>query len=263
MRFVEIRIPMPFSVEKHEIGSRYTTSKMRLLETGANKGVEIVIPPEPRQDPDLGNVLYEHSILHLSDQIPRTIRMLSPKGSPEVHIKRHTNYPEVRSEYTNHYMKDAFHIRTQETSIAGKEENNNALLLDEEKVSARRVIAIDILNPRISDENKLLTPNLEKIIPDARQKSLATDWLSTESETMINYQFSEINFKWFGLQERVESILEKTFVRINSIYYRRMYYWIDEWYNMTISDIEKYEETIKEELDKKRNSAEFTGLRVK
>ena len=259
MKHLEIRAAMPFSAEKYAIGFRYTTNKMRLLETGAGKGVEIICC-ESRQDAELGDILYEHSILHLSEQMPRMLRLLSPKSSEEVHIKSNIKFPQVTSTYTNHYMKEAFHITTQEISETGKKVNENALLLDNNKISSRNVITIDILNPPISNNDKSLTPNLETLIPNARQKVLDSDWLQTEPNTMINYQFSDIKFKWFGLQEKVEKILEKELIRINAIYHRRMYYWMDEWYNMTMTDLEASQDTIKQALDEKRHQSEFTGL---
>ncbi len=128
------------------------------------------------------------------------------------------------------------------------------------QISSRKVINIDIFNPYLSDEDKALTPNLKSFIPDARGQAIDPDWQQKESDVMINYQFSEFEFSWWGIQDKVEIIIERALARVSAIYHRQMYFWMDEWHGMTLADIEAFENSTRDQLVEKRQQAEFTGL---
>lgn len=98
-------------------------------------------------------------------------------------------------------------------------------------------------------------------------------------------------FKWFGLQGRIENFIQKserrlftTFHRyacmnINLIknnyflvenfnksihfmcYFRQVFCWIDRWHGLTMEDIRAIEEKTKDELDKQRQQGEVRGMK--
>ncbi len=128
MKHIEIRVALPFTLAQYEIGCRYTTNKMMLLETGGNCGWEKVHGFEHGNDSELGNMQFERCILYVNNQLPNLLRTLLPTGSDEIEIQRLSNFPKAKILYTNPaYMKDNFHITTNEVSEPGKSINENAL----------------------------------------------------------------------------------------------------------------------------------------
>lgn len=56
-------------------------------------------------------------------------------------------------------------------------------------------------------------------------------------------------FKWLGLQDRVENYMLKSQQRMFTIFHRKIYCWMDQWYGLTMKDIQLLEERIQKELD--------------
>ena len=80
---------------------------------------------------------------------------------------------------------------------------------------------------------------------------------------MCCYKLYSIKFKWFGLQTKVESIIQKTVFRLLFNFHRQVFCWIDKWFGMTIEDIRELESKTKEDLDKMRKESEVKGMSVK
>jgi hypothetical protein len=88
---------------------------------------------------------------------------------------------------------------------------------------------------------------------------------------MCAYKLVTVEFKWFGLQNRVEKFIQNVcliyfyaYGKCNMIlkflfqserrlflkFYRQMFCWMDQWYGLTIEDIRRIEEEVKHELNK-------------
>ncbi|RWS16681.1 phosphatidylinositol transfer protein alpha isoform-like protein, partial [Dinothrombium tinctorium] len=74
----------------------------------------------------------------------------------------------------------------------------------------------------------------------------------TVSPVMTCYKLVTVEFKWFGLQNKVESFIQKTERRIFLNFHRQVFCWIDRWYGLTIEDIRELEDKTKKELDELR-----------
>ncbi|XP_030837746.1 phosphatidylinositol transfer protein alpha isoform-like [Strongylocentrotus purpuratus] len=70
----------------------------------------------------------------------------------------------------------------------------------------------------------------------------------------------EIEFKWFGLQEKVQKDISRAHTRIYTNFYRTLICSLDEWYGMTMEDIRELEAKIKRDLDEARVSGEVRGM---
>ncbi|KAK9510294.1 hypothetical protein O3M35_005111 [Rhynocoris fuscipes] len=77
---------------------------------------------------------------------------------------------------------------------------------------------------------------------------------------MTCYKLVTVEFKWFGLQSRIENFIQKSERRLFTTFHRQLFCWMDRWYGLTMEDIRKIEEATKEELDRQRNVGEVRGM---
>merc|ERR1711991_951896 len=83
-----------------------------------------------------------------------------------------------------------------------------------------------------------------------------------DSEPLMTcYKLVTIEFKWFGLQNKVESYALKAERRIFAKFHRQLVCWMDEWYGLNMDDIRALEAKAKEDLDKMRAEGEIRGTR--
>ena len=86
------------------------------------------------------------------------------------------------------------------------------------------------------------------------------EWYTNSESYMCCHKLYKIEFKWFGLQVRVESVIVRAVRRLLQNFHRRLFCWMDKWHGLTIEDIRKIEEQTKEELDKLRTKGEVRGM---
>lgn len=103
---------------------------------------------------------------------------------------------------------------------------------------------------------------------------------------MTCYKLVTCEFKWFGLQTRIENFIQKSERRLFTVFHRyvvpfflhnpvvshvynlfksnfsQVFCWMDRWHGMTMDDIRALEEKTKEELDKQRQLGEVKGMRA-
>ncbi|XP_041482926.1 phosphatidylinositol transfer protein alpha isoform-like [Lytechinus variegatus] len=269
------RIVLPYlSSEKAHIGLLYNLCKSSCEETGGGEGVEMIAnniadsTRFPKRVKPGEQVYYYHKILHLASKVPAFIRLLAPKGSLEVHQKTWDTFPVIRSEYSNpDYMKDGFifirHTIFQDNDKASMADSvfDNISVIGEDKIKQAAIVDIDIVNDPVSsadysEETDPTKVRLEKI----NCGPLTSDWKEKETKFMTLYLFEEIEFKWWGLQTKVQSVMIKANHRIHRNFYRKMFCNLDEWYDMTIEQIRELEDKTKEELQKMLRSGDVRGM---
>lgn len=144
----------------------------------------------------------------------------------------------------------------------------------------RVVIMIDIANDKIEskDYKPEEDPKLFHSEKTGRGPLTDPEWTKKCEPVMTCYKLVYIEFKWFGLQSRVESFIAKTvhnlFIKFHRyiilamwLYFsldchfliivtfashRQLFCWTDHWYGMSIQDIRDLEAKTKEDLDVKR-----------
>ena len=88
---------------------------------------------------------------------------------------------------------------------------------------------------------------------------------------MCAYKLCTVEFKWFGIQGKVEKyiqsvnmiiielnkenydyfwILLKTEKRLFTKFHKQLFCWIDDWYGLTMNDIRRIEDETQKELQK-------------
>ncbi|XP_041456301.1 phosphatidylinositol transfer protein alpha isoform-like [Lytechinus variegatus] len=269
----EFRILLPMTVEEYQIGQLYSVAEASKEVTGGGDGVEVLKnEPYERDVTDVsGNTTrekgqYTHKIYHLASKVPSFIRLLAPKGSLEVVEKAHNAYPYCCTIISNPgYMKDNFElsIKTWHKQDNGTQENVHNL--SPEFLKHRKVVHIDIANDPINsgDYKESEDPTKVHSVKTGRGP-LKKDWndLNKEQKTpiMCCYKLVHIRFKWWGLQNRVESFVIRQEHRLFTLFHRQVFCWLDKYHGMTIDDIRALEDKTKQDLDKERKEGEVRGF---
>ena len=160
-------------------------------------------------------------------------------------------------------MKDNFVIKIESYHIADRGTTQNAHELTPEQLKAREVILIDIANEKVasSDYKADEDPLKFKSEKTGRGPLTTPNWREEVDPVMTCYKLVTIEFKWFGLQNKVESFIASTQRRLFINFHRQVFCWTDKWHGMTMEDIRALEEKTKEELDKQRKSGEVRGTK--
>jgi len=265
----EFRITLPMSVEEYNIGQLYNVAEVSRNETGGGEGVE-VLKNEPFENvPLLGGKFskgqYTKKIYHLASKVPYLVRSLAPTGSLEVHEEAWNAYPYCKTVLTNPgYMKENFIIKIESFYRPSRGEEVNVHELSQELLNQREVIQIDIAKDEVtpgdykSDED----PKTFTSTKTGRGPLTSPTWKNEVEPVMTCYKLVTIEFKWWGIQKKVEDFIFQTEKRLFLNQHRQVFCWIDKWHGLTIEDIRAIEDQTQEDLEKLRNTGEVRGTRA-
>ncbi|XP_047450817.1 phosphatidylinositol transfer protein alpha isoform-like [Mugil cephalus] len=264
MLIKEFRIVLPISVEEYQVGQLYSVAEASKSETGGGEGVEVLVNEPYEKDGEKGQ--YTHKIYHLQSKVPGVIRVLAPKGSLEVHEKAWNAYPYCRTILTNAYMKDKFMIKIETWHKPDMGDQDNVHGLEKNAWKDTEVIHIDIGDRNsisAKDYNADLDPAIFKSEKTGRGP-LTPGWQNELANNpscphMCAYKLVTVEFKWTGLQGRMESFIQRVEKRLFNLFHRQLFCWIDKWIDLTMDDIRRMEEETKKELDEMRQNDEVKG----
>ncbi|XP_055513728.1 phosphatidylinositol transfer protein alpha isoform [Leucoraja erinacea] len=261
----EFRIVLPISVDEYQVGQLFSVAEASKNETGGGEGVEVLQNEPYEKDGEKGQ--YTHKIYHLQRKVPRFVQMLAPEGALNVHEKAWNAYPYCRTVITNEYMKDDFLLKIETWHKPDLGNAENVHCLESNTWKNVEVIHIDIADreqihsrdykpeedPAIVKSVKTgrgpLDPNWKKSLPRRR------DW-----PHMCAYKLVTVKFKWWGLQNKVESFIQKQERRLFTLFHRQLFCWMDRWIELTMDDIRRMEEQTKKELDEMILNGPVRGL---
>jgi hypothetical protein len=265
MLIKEFRVVLPLTVEEYQIGQLYSVAEASKNETGGGEGIEVVKNEPFEGVPLLGGKYskgqYTYKIFHLASKVPSMIKFLIPKGSTEIHEEAWNAYPYCKTVITNpDYMKGNFMICIESMHCGDSGDQENVHELPPEKLKHRDVVHIDIANDAVSNKE---TEDPSKFKSEKTCRGpLTGDWKTTSKPVMTCYKLVTVEFKWFGIQSKVESFIQKTERRIFMNFHRQVFCWIDRWHGLTIQDIRDIEEKTKQELDEMRKRGSLRGTAV-
>jgi len=123
------------------------------------------------------------------------------------------------------------------------------------------VIYLDIANDPIDqrDYKEELDPRLYKSQKTGRGPCKG-EWFKTIEPVMCCYKLVTIEFKWWGLQSRVEAFLQKQYPRLFNKFHREVFCWTDLWYGLTMEDVRRIEDETQKALDEQRRSGAVRGM---
>ncbi|KAI1729768.1 phosphatidylinositol transfer protein [Ditylenchus destructor] len=264
----EYRVVLPMSVEEYQVGQLWSVAEASKNETGGGEGVE-VLKNEPFKDvPLFGGKFtqgqYTHKIYHLQSKVPALLRKCAPKGSLAIHERAWNAYPYCKTELTNpDYMGENFFARIETIHLNDRGTTENAHGLSPELLAKREVVPINIANDHeflnTSDIKPETSPSIFMSKKTGRGQ-LRGNWQEHSEPVMCAYKLVTIYFKWFGLQNIVESFGHKQYPRLFSKFHREVFCWIDNWYGLTMPDIRALEEQAQRDLDEVRKKGPVRGM---
>lgn len=116
----------------------------------------------------------------------------------------------------------------------------------------RKVEFLDIWSPddpATKDDPSLDTTKFRS--ERAGRSPLVEGWQKTCAPLMCCYKLVTIKFAVFGLQGKVESVLDSFQRDFLLRFFKQVFCLMDNWFGMTMEDIRAYEEKTKQELDQK------------
>uniref|UniRef100_A0A0K8TN39 Putative phosphatidylinositol transfer protein n=1 Tax=Tabanus bromius TaxID=304241 RepID=A0A0K8TN39_TABBR len=269
MLIKEFRVTLPLTVEEYQVAQLYSVAEASKNETGGGEGIEVLKNEPFDNHPLLGGKYssgqYTYKIYHLASKVPSFIRLLAPKGSLEIHEEAWNAYPYCRTVITNpKFMKSGFEIKIESYHLPGLPNRENVHELPPEKLKQREVVNIDIANDPIAaaDYKPTEDPTKFKSEKTGRGPLVGPDWKNHVDPVMTCYKLVTCEFKWFGLQTRIENFIQKSERRLFTTFHRQVFCWMDRWHGLTMEDIRAIEDKTKEELDRQRQQGEVRGMRA-
>ncbi|KAH8374717.1 hypothetical protein KR200_004413 [Drosophila serrata] len=259
-----------YPLPQYQVAQLFSVAEASKENTGGGEGIE-VLKNEPFHDvPLLGGKYnsgqYTYKIYHLQSKVPAYIRLLAPKGSLEIHEEAWNAYPYCRTIITNPgYMNKNFRVDVYSQHLdynIGETENVHELTPD--KLKMREVVHIDIANDPVlpADYKPDEDPTTYHSKKTGRGPLVGADWKKKVKPVMTCYKLVTCEFKWFGLQNRVETFIQKSERRLFTNFHRQVFCSTDRWYGLTMADIRAIEDQTKEDLDKARQVGEVRGMRA-
>lgn len=279
MRIVEYRIILPLTLEEYQRGQLWSIATLSKEETGGGEGIEVLVnepfdavncPPEsPLRGGDerFQSGQFTHKRYHLKHKVPKFVRIVAPKGSLDLDERSWNAYPYCKTVIDNpDYMKEGFFIDISSMHIEDKGKEENAHLLSDERLSKREVVTIDIAgdpySPKSDYDAKTDPLIFRSTVADRGPLSGSRWWETYDGPVMCAYKLLLCKFKWFGLQARIESLIVNQERRIFTVFHRRVFCWMDQWYGLTVAEVREYEEKVKHELDNQINRGTLKGLKA-
>ncbi|KAM6953962.1 phosphatidylinositol transfer protein beta isoform-like [Aplochiton taeniatus] len=260
----------------YQVGQLFSVAEASKNETGGGEGIEVLKNEPYVKDGEKGQ--YTHKIYHLKSKVPAFVKMIAPEGSLVFHEKAWNAYPYCRTSesallllliYPNEYMKDDFiiQIETWHKPDLGKVENVHQLGTATWKTV--EVVPIDIADREQvapSDYKADEDPAIFKSAKTGRgplgpnwKKELVT---KTDCPRMCAYKLVTVQFKWWGLQTKVENFIHKQEKRIFTNFHRQLFCWIDSWVELNMEDIRRMEAETQKELEAMRRNGSVRGTKA-
>jgi hypothetical protein len=264
----EFRVVLPLTVEEYQVAQLYTVAEASKDNTGGGEGIEVLKNEPYSGKPLLGDKYttgqYTYKIYHLDSKVPAFIKLIAPKGSLEIHEEAWNAYPYCRTIITNPgYMKDNFYITIETMHKSGKGDEHNAHELPADRLQKREVVKIDIANDSISssDYKEADDPKKFRSSKTGRGPLNEPDWINKVDPVMTCYKLVTVEFKWFGIQNKIEAFTQRTERRLFTNFHRQLFCLTDSWYGLTMDDIRRIEDKTKFELDKAREEGCVRGMK--
>ena len=266
----EYRIRLPFTLDEYKIGQLYSVGQVSKDETGGKEGWQWVtnepfngvVPHDISGAHRTGQ--YTHKILYLGSKFPNQFRLLTRQSIFEVHEKSWNCYPFVVTEYTNpSYMKDNFRMVITSLHQEGTKIEENALGLSETQLSQRSVELLDIVNDfaDVRDFKASEDPSAFQSKKTQRGPLKGAYWIHDQPVAITMYKVVDLHLNWNGWESKLKDMLLRVVRRTLLRFNRTVFCSMDDWAELSIEDVRKYESEVKKDLDSKRDQGPVIGTR--
>lgn len=254
-------------MEEYQVGQLFSVAEASKNETGGGEGIEVLKNEPYEKEGEKGQ--YTHKIYHLKSKVPTFVKMVSPEGSLVFHEKAWNAFPYCKTVVTNEYMKEDFSLKieTWHKPDLGMEENVH-------KLDAHTWKTVEVVPIDIADREQVAPGDYKPEEDPAQFKSVKTgrgplgpNWkkelvTKTDCPRMCAYKLVTVKFKWWGMQTRMESFIQKQEKRIFTNFHRQLFCWIDNWVELTMEDIRRMEAETQKELEEMRQQGSIRGTKA-
>ncbi|XP_042956983.1 phosphatidylinositol transfer protein 1-like isoform X10 [Carya illinoinensis] len=212
---------MPLSLEEYGIAQMYMVTKMQQKNTTGTEGVEL-LESRPFEDDVYGKGRYTPKVYRLQSKVPAWLRKFAPPHALDVQEEAWSAYPRCKS------------VLKLINQVHG---------LSKEQLAARQVEYIDIDIPG-KDCWSYVVGNCS--IDFSKFKSARIDrgplpkgWQDRCDPVMTAYKLVTIDAPYWGFGRRLEQALLAGERALFLESHRHCFGWIDEWYGMTVQQIDE------------------------
>jgi len=237
------------TVEEYQVAQLFTVAEVSKEQTSGDAGVE-VLKNEP-YDNEHGKGQYTHKIYHLGSRLPGWARAVAPASALLLEEEAWNAYPYCKTILTSPFMGDKFKFIIETRHFADKGDQENVHKLPEKEWKKTDVQLIDITNPVAEKDYKEEEDPTKFHSEKAGRGPLEEGWIKDADPVMCAYKLVTVEFKWWGLQTKVENFIMGLESGIFLKFHRQVFCWIDEWYGMSMEEVRKYEEELKQQINKK------------
>uniref|UniRef100_A0A5K4FAB3 Phosphatidylinositol transfer protein n=1 Tax=Schistosoma mansoni TaxID=6183 RepID=A0A5K4FAB3_SCHMA len=270
----EYRVILPMTVEEYQVGQLYSVAETSKGETGGGDGVQILVnepfdqttykPDRPllKGDPRFTTGQYTHKYYHLAQKVPGFLRVIAPESAFVFNEYAWNAYPYCRTIITNNYMMEKFSVTIESLHMDSLINVENAHQLSPEKWAEVEVIYIDIGD--ISQAGKDYNPNEDPTTFRSEKTGrgpLKPKWWENgyKGPIMCAYKLVSCEFKVWGMQGRIEKMIQRQERRLFANFHRQVFCWMDKWHGWTMEDVRLHEEQTKKELEEQRTRGSLRG----
>uniref|UniRef100_A0A0N4ZNB4 DDHD domain-containing protein n=1 Tax=Parastrongyloides trichosuri TaxID=131310 RepID=A0A0N4ZNB4_PARTI len=258
MLIKEYRIILPMTVEEYKIAQLYMILKKSRNESkGAGAGVEI-IENKPYTNGYGGNGQYTYKIYHVESKIPSWIRAILPIPKFPAIEEAWNAYPLTKTKYSCPFV-DRLSVEVETHYFNDPGDQENVFNLSKEDLKNRIVDVMDFVNDPIGSHDYLVEedPVIYRSKKTGRgplSKTWIQDYIKNGLPIMCAYKLCKVEFKYWGMQTRVEKWIHDLALRNTmNLAHRQAWAWQDEWIGLTMEDIRRLEEETKAHLKKVMN----------
>eukprot|EP00124_Ichthyophonus_hoferi_P003485 Ihof_evm2s304 gene=Ihof_evmTU2s304 len=246
---------MPLSVEEYRVAQRYMIAKKSLEVTSMGDGGVEFVENKPYTEGPGGSGQYTKKIYHIGSRLPSWMQSVLPKTALSVSSllrKEEENgvYEEAWNSYPytlTKYKIPLVEKFTLEIETVYKPDNGNAheniFNLKGSELSNRKIDYVNLLESPYNGKPEE-DPHSYQSTATGRGPLIA-GWENTHDPIMCAYKVVKIEFKYWGLQSRIENFICDVAIRAMVLSgHIQAWAWQDEWYNKTMDDILLMEEEV-------------------
>eukprot|EP00824_Muranothrix_gubernata_P010741 TRINITY_DN23848_c0_g1_i1.p2 TRINITY_DN23848_c0_g1~~TRINITY_DN23848_c0_g1_i1.p2 ORF type:complete len:344 (-),score=86.63 TRINITY_DN23848_c0_g1_i1:1098-2129(-) len=239
MLVIEVRVPLPVHIDEFDTAQLYCVAKSSKQNTRGEEGVEVLENAPFEKDGSKGQ--YTHKVLHIGSHLPKWIQKLIPKSLCRFVEESWNAYPFSQTEYKCAFFGEKFTLRNTTIHSANGEEAN-IHNLPKDLLKKRVIDVMNIATDRV--EKKDYRKDEDPTLVHSEKTSigpLQRGWETGTQPMMWAYKLLTIEFRYKGIQKKVEKTIYKFVRRIFLMYFRQVYCWMDEWKGMSMDDVRAYE----------------------
>eukprot|EP00123_Amoebidium_parasiticum_P000762 comp11663_c0_seq1/m.6180 comp11663_c0_seq1/g.6180 ORF comp11663_c0_seq1/g.6180 comp11663_c0_seq1/m.6180 type:complete len:1057 (-) comp11663_c0_seq1:305-3475(-) len=242
----EYRVPLPLGLEEYKLAQRYMIAKKSLEDSLNGRGSVEILKNEPYSDGPGGSGIYTKKLYNIECHMPGWIKSIFPKNAFLIYEDSWNAYPYTMTRYSIPYI-DKFNLEIETIIAPDNGQTENIFKLSPSELKKREVDFVNIIEtPYEGKPEENPTVYVSKV---TGRGPLKDGWEKTANPVICAYKICKVEFKYWGLQAKIENFICDVGLRKNIMSaHRGAWAWQDEWKPMSQSDIVKMEDDVARRL---------------